>query len=203
MTDQLPAPLTPADCDLQDFKFMPLDVARLRDSDLASDETPEACWAAVLLWSASWHQIPAASIPDNDQWIAKAAGYAQRGKISPDWEKVRAGALRGWIRCADGRMYHPVVAEKALIAWGKKQATGRKINRRLEIESAEWAAVRSAVFERDRYTCTYCKAVGVRLEADHVVPVSRGGATAMDNLATACLPCNRSKGTKLLSEWCQ
>lgn len=121
MTDQLPAPLTPADCDLQDFKFMPLDVARLRDSDLASDETPEACWAAVLLWSASWHQIPAASIPDNDQWIAKAAGYAQRGKISPDWEKVRDGALRGWIRCADGRLYHPVVAEKAVDAWESKR----------------------------------------------------------------------------------
>jgi hypothetical protein len=28
-------PLTPSDCDLRDFQSMPLDVARLRDSDLA------------------------------------------------------------------------------------------------------------------------------------------------------------------------
>jgi hypothetical protein len=62
----MPAPLTPPDCDLQDFPFMPLHVARLRDSDLASEEEPEACWYAVLLWAASWHQIPAASLPDND-----------------------------------------------------------------------------------------------------------------------------------------
>jgi hypothetical protein len=99
---------------------MPLDVGRLRDSDLASDETPEACWAAVLLWCASWHQVPAASVPDNDSWLAKHAGYAQRGKISKEWAEVREGALRGWIKCSDGRLYHPVVAEKAVDAWNSK-----------------------------------------------------------------------------------
>jgi len=122
MTTELPAPLTSPDCDLQDFAFMPLDVGRLRDSDLAADETPEACWAAVLLWAASWHQVPAASIPDNDTWIAKQAGYAQRGKIDKGWAAVRDGALRGWIKCADGRLYHPVVAEKAREAWQAKLA---------------------------------------------------------------------------------
>ncbi len=111
------APMTPPDCDLSDFAFMPLDVARLRDSELASSETPEACWAAVLLWAASWHQTPAASIPNEERWIAKTAGYAQRGKIDRAWQAVRAGALRGWVECADGRLYHPVVAEKAREAW--------------------------------------------------------------------------------------
>lgn len=117
---ELPAPLTPAGCNLQDFKFMPLDVARLRGSELASDETPEACWAAVLLWCASWHEIPAASIPDNDQWQAKHAGYVARGKVAKEWADVRAGALRGWIKCSDGRLYHPVVVEKAIEAWDSK-----------------------------------------------------------------------------------
>ena len=96
---EAPPPLTPEDCELQDFAFMPLDVARLRDSDLASDESPEACWAAVLLWAASWHQIPAASMPDNEAWIAKHAGYAQRGKISEDWAAVRYLPL--WPRAGE------------------------------------------------------------------------------------------------------
>lgn len=113
-------PLTPPECNLTDFAFMPLDVARLRDSELASNETPEACWAAVLLWAASWHQVPAASIPNDDKWIAKAAGYAQRGKIAREWANVRSGALRGFIECSDGRLYHPVVAEKAREAWQAK-----------------------------------------------------------------------------------
>ena len=118
--EQLPEPLTPEGCDLRDFKFMPLDVARLRDSDLASDETPESCWAAVLLWAASWHQVPAASVPDSDQWLAKHAGYVSRGKVAREWVDVRPGALRGWIKCSDGRLYHPVVAEKAVDAWDSK-----------------------------------------------------------------------------------
>jgi hypothetical protein len=116
------AALTPSGCDLTDFAFMPLDVARLRDSELASNETPEACWAAVLLWAASWHQVPAASIPNDEKWIAKQAGYAQRGKIDRAWADVRDGALRGFVECDDGRLYHPVVAEKACEAWKSKLA---------------------------------------------------------------------------------
>jgi len=191
-------PLTPPDCDLRDFAFMPLDVARLRDSDLAANESPEACWAAVLLWAASWHQLPAASIPNDDKWMAQQTGY---GRIVKEWLKVRPGALRGWRECSDGRLYHPVVAEKALVAWEKKQATGRKMVRRLEIESSEWAALREFVFRRDNYTCTYCNSRAGQLEADHVVPVRHGGATTAENLTTACRKCNRSKGAKTLSEW--
>lgn len=119
---ELPSPLVPVEVDLRDFTFMPLDVARLRDSDLASDETPEACWAAVLLWCASWHQVPAGSIPDNDQWQAKQCGYLSQGKIAPAWKRIKTGALRGWVACSDGRRYHPVVAEKANEAWRQKLA---------------------------------------------------------------------------------
>lgn len=111
------SPLTSPDCNLQDFAFMPLDVARLRDSDLAANETPEACWAAVQLWAASWHQIPAASIPNCDKWMAKATGY---GRGVKDWLKVREGALRGFVMCTDDRLYHTVVAEKAREAWRAK-----------------------------------------------------------------------------------
>ena len=110
-------PIVPADVDLQDFQYMPLDVRRLRDSDLAALESPESCWAAVLLWSASWHQVPAASLPDDDRVLANLAGY---GRVVKEWQRVREGALRGWIKCDDGRLYHPVVAEKALEAWDSK-----------------------------------------------------------------------------------
>ncbi|CAG9168116.1 YdaU family protein [Cupriavidus pinatubonensis] len=121
-----PEPLTPPDCDLRDFKFLPLDVVRLRDSELASNETPEACWAAVLLWCASWHQVPAGSMPDDEMWIATQARYAIRGKIDKAWKSVRSGALRGWIKCNDGRLYHPVVAEKAREAWAGRHRQRHK-----------------------------------------------------------------------------
>ncbi len=116
MTD-LPQPLTPPDCDLTGYRFMPLDVVRLKGSELASSYTPDECWAAMLLWCASWQHVPAGAIPDNDKWIADQAGYSQRGRIDRAWKTVREGALHGWIKCSDGLLYHPVVAEKALEGW--------------------------------------------------------------------------------------
>lgn len=64
-----------------------------------------------------------------------------------------------------------------------------------------WARVRSAIFARDDYTCRYCGARGVRLECDHVHPVSRGGHHGEENLVTACFDCNRSKRDKTVEEW--
>ncbi|WP_244121657.1 YdaU family protein [Burkholderia gladioli] len=118
--NDLPNPLTPADAELRNFREMPLDVPRLLNSDLAHDESPEACWSALLLWCVSWHEVPAGSLPDNDDWLAKRAGYWHKGKLDPTWHDVRAGALHGWIKCSDGRLYHPVVAEKVNHAWHQK-----------------------------------------------------------------------------------
>lgn len=113
----LVAPLTPPDCDLQDFAFMPLQVARLRDSDMAATADPEACWYAVLLWAASWHQLPAASLPNDDAVLARLVGL---GRDLRTFRKHKAAALHKFVLCSDGRLYHPVVAEQALEAWERK-----------------------------------------------------------------------------------
>ncbi|WP_232446799.1 DUF1376 domain-containing protein [Burkholderia ubonensis] len=108
--NDLPNPLTPIDCDLRDFGYMPLDVVRLRDSSLAMRSTGDEFRCAVLLWCAAWHQVPAGSLPDDDIDLANYAGF---GRVVDAWRGVKDGALRGWIKCTDGRLYHPVVAEKA------------------------------------------------------------------------------------------
>lgn len=115
-----PDPLVPADCDLRDFGYMPLDVLRLRDSEIAAIGDAEAFRAAVIAWCVSWHQLPAASLPDDDAILCRLLGY---GRDLKGWQAVRAaGALRGFVRCNDGRLYHHVVAEKARESWAKKQA---------------------------------------------------------------------------------
>lgn len=98
---------------------MPLDVLRLRDSGLTSRATGDEFRAAVLLWCASWHQMPAASLPNDDIDLANLCGY---GRAPKEWAKLREGALRGWVLCSDGRLYHPTVAEKAREAWRSKLA---------------------------------------------------------------------------------
>ncbi len=188
-------PMTPHDCDLRDFQFMPLDVRRLLTSETwVTGNADEKC-AAMNLWLESWHQVPAASIPNNDKMLAHLSGSGSK------WPKVKEHVLRGWCDGGDGRLYHHVVAEKALEAWEKKKSFLSKIDRRLHIASAEWSALRNLVFSRDNYTCCYCGNRGVKLECDHVIPVSKGGGHSPVNLVTACKKCNRSKGGKTLGEW--
>ena len=61
-------------------------------------------------------------------------------------------------------------------------------------------SLRQAVLERDHYTCQYCGCSGTEatLEIDHIVPVSKGGVSDMNNLVTACFDCNRAKHDTLL-----
>jgi hypothetical protein len=52
---------------------------------------------------------------------------------------------------------------------------------------------RFLVFQRDLYQCRICKASGLKLEVDHIVPYSLGGSSDIDNLQALCVPCNRGK----------
>jgi hypothetical protein len=54
------------------------------------------------------------------------------------------------------------------------------------------------VLERDGFRCVYCGATAAhaRLVIDHRVPVAAGGTDDIDNLATACEPCNLGKGSQ-------
>jgi 5-methylcytosine-specific restriction endonuclease McrA len=50
---------------------------------------------------------------------------------------------------------------------------------------------RRAVFIRDAYECQYCGRPAENV--DHVIPRSRGGTHAWDNVVASCRPCNSRK----------
>lgn len=54
---------------------------------------------------------------------------------------------------------------------------------------------RKNIFTRDGFKCLYCGAHGskVVLELEHIIPKSRGGLNAWDNLVASCTNCNRMK----------
>ena len=60
--------------------------------------------------------------------------------------------------------------------------------------------LRAQVREIDNGLCAYChtpEALTVTtFEIDHVVPVSQGGETSLDNLCLSCPSCNRHKGAR-------
>ena len=60
------------------------------------------------------------------------------------------------------------------------------------------------VFKRDRFKCQYCGLDGLNvfenwlvLTIDFVHPRAHGGSRRMDNLVTACRPCNIMKGKRI------
>lgn len=56
--------------------------------------------------------------------------------------------------------------------------------------------VRFLVFERDGFRCRECGSAD-DLTIDHVIPKSRGGTHAEDNLQTLCRSCNSRKGARI------
>ncbi len=62
------------------------------------------------------------------------------------------------------------------------------------------------LFARDHYTCQYCARNQHQfrtrecLTRDHVIPLSRGGTNAWQNVVTACSSCNTRKGSRLPAE---
>lgn len=80
------------------------------------------------------------------------------------------------------------------IRW-KKSAAGQR--------ALMTSKLRNFIKQRDNHTCKHCSASiavepNLLLEVDHIVPVSRGGLSQVDNLQTLCWRCNRTKSNKLV-----
>ncbi|MEU4920280.1 HNH endonuclease [Streptomyces parvus] len=70
--------------------------------------------------------------------------------------------------------------------WSTKSA-------RNSTRSSDWERrIRPRALVLARFACQACGA-GERLEVDHIVPVSRGGTSTLDNAQVLCQPCHRAK----------
>lgn len=66
------------------------------------------------------------------------------------------------------------------------------------------------VLQRDGYQCVYCGRQSTQakeesrksiLSIDHIIPESRGGSAAVENLACCCKQCNNEKNDRTPEEW--
>lgn len=66
------------------------------------------------------------------------------------------------------------------------------------------AKLRMFIKARDNFACRRCSLStamepNLLLEVDHIMPVSRGGLSVVENLQTLCWRCNRSKSNKIFT----
>lgn len=113
----LPAPMTPPDCDLKDFPHTPIYRARLRGSSFNAKASDAEWRAGVNLWLNAQDQVPAGSLPDDDTELCRLADL---GRDTRSWKKVKEMALHGWCKCSDGRLYNKTVAEVVNKQWQSK-----------------------------------------------------------------------------------
>ena len=80
------------------------------------------------------------------------------------------------------------------MACGSGRAAKTKLRREGLAPKIRWQ-----VMARDSFTCHYCgrRPPEVILEVDHMVSVVEGGNNALGNLITACMDCNRGKGSSV------
>ena len=61
-------------------------------------------------------------------------------------------------------------------------------------------SIKKKVFERDGKVCAICGR-SEKLCIDHILPVSRGGFTKLDNLQVLCEKCNLQKSNMTMNEF--
>ena len=103
-----PEPLVPAGTSLRHLPMMFLDIVALQNSDTWALANGWEAKAAINLWMKAWHQIPAGSLPNDEKLLA---AWAQ---VPVPWADVRSVAMRGFVLCSDGRLYHPVISARVI-----------------------------------------------------------------------------------------
>lgn len=111
----LPDPLVPADVDLRAYDWFPLKHKQLRRSTWWLRASDRAKAISVELWCASYEEVPAGSLPDDDMALSDAVGFGRRDLSQ--WLAVKDEVMSAWTLCSDGRWYHPTMADVANEAW--------------------------------------------------------------------------------------
>lgn len=108
----------------------------------------------------------------------------------------------GEFSCGDDTVKAILEASKHQIELDKAndKRNAKKYKTKQERRKNISTKLRFEIFERDCFTCQYCgrKSPEVVLSIDHIKPISKGGTNEKQNLITACLDCNKGKGTKIL-----
>jgi 5-methylcytosine-specific restriction endonuclease McrA len=139
----------------------------------------------------------------------------QRNESGRKWRKENAEYLRDYER--ERRINNPLRSREATLKWYRANKehhleVGRKwrannpeqncaisARRRTKIKGGGGnytADEFKALCEQYDNRCLACGRENVKLTADHVIPVSLGGSSYIENIQPLCGPCNSSKGTK-------
>jgi hypothetical protein len=104
-----PNPPVPATANMKHLSYMMVDVAVVREGEMASKYPPEVCWWNMQARAAAWHQVPAGSLPNDERMLARLLGFGS--DVNTFRTAKRLGCLTGFNPANDGRLYHEEVVK--------------------------------------------------------------------------------------------
>ena len=130
--------------------------------------------------------------------------YAKLGKIVTNEELIQVSGQHNYARRirelrAEGWKIKYVNSDGGYILKSVKKST-KSADKYINLK------LRSKILERDNYTCQLCgntnkdkslDGIRVKLEIDHIKPLTLGGKTTENNLWTLCSRCNAGKKSLL------
>ena len=177
---ELPAPMTPAECDLRGFmewsRFFGEKAFKSRWYRAAMKD-PRGGIAALKLWWEAMQQCPAGSLPNDEEELCWLADFGQDIR---SWRKHRAVAMHGFVLCADNRWYHPFLAEEAMAAWARR--------RNKDHERELWRTQK----QRQRASCTNGESQDVRPDMEECPPGHTGGQEQMSTETSSGMSASRA-----------
>lgn len=148
-------------------------------------ENPELA-RAIVRTSARKRYVPHPRTP-----MTPERTLERRREIKRNWQLAHPEAKRAW------RAATPDLQREQ----GRRQNSRRRarIARVLAtLTPQEWMAI----LDSAGHACIYCGSPD-RLSIDHLTPIARGGPHTAENVAPACLPCNKSKNAQTVDEFLQ
>lgn len=123
-------------------------------------------------------------------WISVEEAALHYATDSVAWEDGSGplATLRGGWNASKGRqstlVVHPIIALRG--------------SPRRNLFDVPPGVTKSKLLRRDRYTCAYCAQVFRErdLQAEHIIPLSKGGPYSWMNLVSACPACNCRKSAR-------
>jgi 5-methylcytosine-specific restriction endonuclease McrA len=152
-------------------------------------------------------------IEHREERIAAAADYraTHPEEIFASWTAYHAEHREERrVYSADYRAADPEHARAAAAKWSAENplairaiANRRRARKRSAPGKPYTAAEFLVLCETASWQCSYCPAILdiVTVQADHIIPLSRGGSNGIENIAVSCGPCNRSKHNIPLDIW--
>ena len=107
----LPPPPVPADADLRDYPYMPIDIVRLFGSDFHAQGSDAEWRAGFTLWLRSWHQVPAGSLPDDEVALTRLAELGRDTKVGAKYRQARSAGG------SDAAMVASIIAPSVRRRW--------------------------------------------------------------------------------------